>query len=198
VGANEGQTIRKFQNVFDHPVIHAFEPGPAFSKLKKLTAGFPNLHLNNCAVGSKSGEMDFIVHEASVMSSLLEPSFDCWTPVKETQTVTVQTLDEYCAKAGITHIDIVKSDTQGFDLEVVKGASGLLAKGRVRLIYMEIIFSDMYKGLPSLDEIYRFMTDHGFRLVAFYEFYFQHERAAWADAMFVNPQQPQTELADYR
>ena len=32
-GANEGQTTRNFRNHFDHPVIHAFEPGDAFSKL---------------------------------------------------------------------------------------------------------------------------------------------------------------------
>jgi hypothetical protein len=49
---------------------------------------------------------------------------------------------------------------------------------------MEIIFSEMYKGLPTLDEIYRFMTERGFYLVAFYDFHYQNNRVGWCDAMF--------------
>jgi FkbM family methyltransferase len=186
-GANEGQTINEFRNEFDHPIIHAFEPGPVFIKLRKQTLGIPDLHLNNFALGSKAGEMDLTENEYSSMNSLLEPGADSWGVTRKTQKVAVQTLDDYCARKRLTHIDILKSDTQGFDLEVVKGASQLLTQNRVHLIYMEIIFSDMYKGLPSLDEIYRFMTDHGFRLVSFYQFFFQHDCAAWTDALFVNP-----------
>src|ERR1700693_2130382 len=136
------------------------------------------------ALGSKTGEMDFIANEFSPMSSLLAPSFDCWGSIKETHKVTVKTLDDYCTEQGITNIDILKSDTQGFDLEVLKGAEKLFKGQRVHLVYMEIIFSDMYKGLPRLDEIYAFMADHGFHLVSFYEFFYQHDRAGWTDALF--------------
>jgi hypothetical protein len=132
--------------------------------------------------------MDLIGNEYSEMSSLLEPSIDCWGTIKETRRVAVRTLDDYCAKQGVTHIDILKSDTQGFDLEVMKGVAQLLMRRRIHLVYMEIIFSDMYKGLPRLDQIYGFMADHGLRLVAFYKFYCQHDRAAWTDALFVDPE----------
>jgi FkbM family methyltransferase len=188
VGANEGQTKSDFRDHFEHPVIHAFEPGTAFSKLKKLTAGIPDLYLNNYALGSKSGEMDFMVHRGSDMSSLLEPSVDCWTTVKETRKVAVKTLDEYCVTQSISYVDILKSDTQGYDFEVLKGATGLLIDRRIHLVYMEIIFSDMYKGQPRFDQIYGFMADHGFHLVCFYKFFFQHDRAGWADVLFVNPE----------
>jgi FkbM family methyltransferase len=187
-GANEGQSIDEFRIHLDHPIIHAFEPGTAFPKLQIQSSGIPDLYLNNFALGSESGEMDLIGNEYSYMSSLLEPSVDCWGAIREPRKVPVKTLDEYCAVQGITHIDILKSDTQGFDLEVVKGATRLLINRRIHLVYMEVIFSDMYKGLPSLGQIYRFMTDHGFHLVAFYQFYFQHDRAAWTDALFVNPE----------
>src|SRR5207253_4668851 len=97
----------------------------------------------------------------------------------------VRTIDSYCAERGITIIDILKSDTQGFDLEVIKGAARLLEQRRIQLIYMEITFSDMYKGLPRFDEIYGFLADRGFALVSFYDFYYQHGRAGWTDALFV-------------
>src|ERR1700693_617976 len=117
-GANVGQSIVEFRSHFDQPVIHAFEPGFAFSELRRRSSGIPDLYLNNLALGSKTGEMDFIANEFSPMSSLLAPSFDCWGSIKETHKVTVKTLDDYCTEQGITNIDILKSDTQGFDLEV--------------------------------------------------------------------------------
>jgi FkbM family methyltransferase len=186
-GANEGQTISHFRAHFDHPIIHAFEPGYAFPELQRRTSGIPDLHLNNFALGSESGQMDLIGNEYSNMSSLLEPSADCFGAIKEARKVTVKTLGDYCAEQGITHIDILKSDTQGFDLEVLKGASDLLKSRRIHLVYMEIIFSDMYKGLPRLDQIFGFLADHGFFLVSFYKFYYRNDKAAWTDALFLNP-----------
>jgi FkbM family methyltransferase len=187
VGANTGQSIIEFRNHINRPVIHAFEPGSAFSELQRMATAIPDLHLNNFALGSTAGEMDFIENEHSTMSSLLKPSTDCFGQTTRTRSVFVETLDEYCVKQDITFIDILKSDTQGFDLEVIKGATDLLTRHRIHLIYLEITFSDMYIGLPRLDQIYSFMADHGFRLVSFYRFYYQHERAAWTDALFVDP-----------
>jgi FkbM family methyltransferase len=188
VGANCGQTISDFRNTFENPVIHAFEPGrKAFSQLQRWTAEIPNLHLNNFAVGSRSGQMEFIENRQSVMSSFFEPGVDCSGIINERRQVQVMTLADYCATEGITHIDILKSDTQGFDLEVIKGAGWLLERRRIHLIYLEIIFSEMYKGLPGLDDIYRFLVSHGFRLVSFYQFYYEHNRASWTDALFTNP-----------
>jgi Methyltransferase FkbM domain len=122
------------------------------------------------------------------MNSLLEPSVDCFGETKETYNVQVRTLDEYCGRQGITRIDILKSDTQGFDLEVIKGAAKLMARHRVHLVYVEIIFANMYKGLPRFDEMYGFMADRGFCLVSFYTFHYLHDRVAWTDALFLDPE----------
>jgi FkbM family methyltransferase len=187
VGANVGQSISRFRSTFDKPVIHAFEPGHnTFSELQRRTAGIPDLHLNNFALGSESGAMEFIENTSSDMSSFLEPGIDCWGAVKERVQVKLRTLDDYCAERGVGHIDILKSDTQGFDLEVMKGAKQLLMLRRIRLVYMEITFSDMYKRLPRLDEIWAFMADHGFSLVSFYKVTYQHDRAGWTDVLFIN------------
>jgi hypothetical protein len=53
---------------------------------------------------------------------------------------------------------------------------------------MEITFIDLYKGLPTLDALYRFMTERGFHLVAFYDFHYQNNRMGWCDAMFARNQ----------
>jgi len=188
VGANVGQSILNLRRVFRRPTIHAFEPGKeTFVQLRSRTSGLPGLHLNNCALGSQSGVMTFMANRESEMSSLLEPSVACWGTVQERRDTVVRTLDEYCVENNIAAIDILKSDTQGFDLEVIKGARELLGRNVIHLIYLEIILSEMYKGLPSVHEIYSFLTEQGFSLVSFYQFHYQHPGAAWTDALFVNP-----------
>lgn len=187
-GANVGQSILDFRRTFQQPMIHAFEPGrETFAELRRRMSGLAGLHLNNYGLGSESGTLKFSRNSESEMSSFLEPSTDCWGTVRETHEVAVKTLDQYCSEEGISHIDILKSDTQGFDLEVIKGAKQLLMRNAVHLIFIEIILCDMYKGLPRIDEIYSFLAEQGFSLVSFYQFHYQHPRAAWTDALFVNP-----------
>ena len=52
VGANTGQSIKRFNNEFNLKEIHCFEPNvPAFEKLKKIK--LKNIFLNNLALGDK-------------------------------------------------------------------------------------------------------------------------------------------------
>jgi FkbM family methyltransferase len=185
IGANRGQTIGHFRDAFAQPVIHAFEPDrDTFSALQRRCAGIPDLHLNNTALGARAESRTFLENTRDDMSSFLEPSVDAWGETAGRYPVDVSTVDDYCAAHGIERIDILKSDTQGFDLDVLRGAQRMIDNGAIRLIFMEITFSDMYKGSPRFDEIYAFLADRRFKLVSFYDFYYQRGRAGWTDALF--------------
>jgi FkbM family methyltransferase len=187
VGANVGQTIDSLRRVLAQPKIHAFEPSQqTFRELQDKYSGISNLHLNNFALGAQHGVLEFIENTHPTMSSFLEPSIASWGAVKQRVQVNIRTVDDYCADLGLETIDILKLDTQGFDLEVIKGANRLLGRHRIHLIYMEIIFSEMYKGLPRLDEIFGSLADRGFVLITFYEFHYQNGRLGWTDALFVD------------
>ena len=80
------------------------------------------------------------------MSSFLEPGRDSWGAVKRRTPVNIKTIDGYCELHEISRIDILKSDTQGFDLEVLKGASGLFDRHCIHLVYLEIGFGELYKN----------------------------------------------------
>jgi FkbM family methyltransferase len=186
VGANRGQSIDRFRRTFARPVVHAFEPGrDTFAELQRRTARVPDLLVNNVAAGARAERRTFMENESDDMSSFLELSADAWGVVKRRYPVEVITIDDYCAARGIESIDILKTDTQGFDFEVIKGAQRMIDRRAVHLIYTEIIFSDMYKGSPRLDEIYAFLADRGFALVSFYDFYYTRGRASWTDGLFV-------------
>ncbi|HEY6137805.1 MAG TPA: FkbM family methyltransferase [Thermoanaerobaculia bacterium] len=186
VGANRGQTIERFRDAFAQPVIHTFEPGrEAFAALQRRCAGIPDLHLNNAALGARAESRMFLENTRDDMSSFLEPSVDAWGEIADRYPVDVTTVDSYCAAHGIERIDILKSDTQGLDLDVLRGAQRMIDSGAIGLVFMEITFSDMYKGSPRFDEIYAFLADRRFALVSFYDFYYQRGRAGWTDALFM-------------
>jgi FkbM family methyltransferase len=187
VGANIGQSINTFRKYFRTPLIHSFEPSPStYQELVARHAKTPDAVLNNMALGAKTEKRVLVENSQSVMSSILEPAADCWGEITQRTTVEVSTIDDYCYQREIRGIDILKTDTQGFDLEVLKGANRKASERRIHLIYLELNFSDMYKGQPQIDEIYRFLHDWGFALVSLYDIFYQNDRAGWADALFVN------------
>ena len=186
VGANVGQSVTAFRELLPCSILHSFEPGPtAFRQLEANTLGLENVQLVNAGVGSVTGTQLLIENDHSDMSSLLRPAEAAWGSIVGETEVAITTLDDYCRAAGVDRIDLLKIDTQGYELEVLRGAASLMDAERIRLVYMEVTFSDMYEGLPSFDVLYRLLLDHGFGLVALYNFVMQPSLvAAWCDALF--------------
>jgi hypothetical protein len=118
------------------------------------------------------------------MSSFLEIGSEGWGSISERNPVEINTVDDYCDSRQIEKIDILKSDTQGFDLEVLKGAERTIARGGIYLVYIEINFAELYKGLPPADEIMRFLREHRFSLVSFYRFNYINNHVGWTDGLF--------------
>ena len=187
VGANVGQSIDYFRTIFSDSTIHSFEPNPdIFPQLQQHSQSLQKSFAWNFALGSKEEQLAFEVNSASVMSSFLPLSEFGGGEVTHKVMVNVRTLDQFCQEQDIEYIDVIKSDTQGFDLEVFKGSQKMIDEGKIGMIYFEITFSDMYKGLPSLTEIYEFLTQNNFHLIAFYDFHYQKRIASWTDALFVH------------
>lgn len=189
VGANNGQSIAEFRKRFANPIIHAFEPSPStYAKLTVQTAGIPDLYLRNFALGANCERK--LLHENSVstLTSLLPQGEACWGEIVNETQVEVRSMDSYCAESNITHVDVLKSDTQGFDLEVMKGGLGLLSQHRVRLVYVELNFCEIYQGVVRFEQIYAFLRDLGFLPVAFYNQHVRNSSLGWADGLFVDPQ----------
>ncbi|HET9418216.1 MAG TPA: FkbM family methyltransferase [Chthoniobacterales bacterium] len=187
IGANLGQTAKKFRATFPSSAIHCFEPGTeTFKALRQNMAGANDVHLWHCAVGSSVGKQTFFENTEPDMSSFLELSATGWGEVKNYPIVNVTTVDQFLTEQSIAAVDILKSDTQGYELEVFKGAEEAMRRGRIGLVYFEFIFSEMYRSLPRFDEVFRFLTDRDFLLVSIYDIHHQRNLADWANLLFVN------------
>lgn len=187
VGANIGQSIQIFRGNFPKCTIHSFEPShTTFETLKQQASKLENVHLWNCALGSSSGQMTFFENSYSDMSSFLPQGELGWGTITKKTIVEVKTIDQICRDVDIEQIDILKSDTQGFDFEVFKGAEHTIRSNKIGLIYFEIIFSEQYENLPSFAEVYNFLKSRDFLLVSFYGISYQKQLASWTDALFVH------------
>ncbi len=188
VGANEGQTIGRCRGCLPSSRIHAFEPGPnAFGRLRQR---FPDssaaVTLHNVALGSSPGVLRFQENANPFMSSFLPPGERTLGTVIREIDVAVTTIDAVCTETGIDQVHLLKTDTQGFDLEVFQGASELMESDGIGMILTEVVLSDMYEGIPRVDHVFGHLMDRGFLLVGVYEPHFQQARLAWCDALFVN------------
>ncbi len=189
VGANVGQSVKKFRSVFPRCIVHSFEPSPStFGVLKNELLAFENVHLCNCALGATPGKLPFFENTFSDMSSFLPLGASGWGTIAQETLVDVQTVDEFCKTKNVSRIDVLKLDTQGYDLEVLRGAENMLTHSNVGLVYLEIIFPGMYEELPSFSDIYQFLASKGFRLVSFYDFHYQNQLVSWTDALFLHEQ----------
>ena len=193
VGANKGQTIAMLQACFAKPVIHAFEPSSGtfagLSKQSFKTGGAVSLH--QLALGEAIGEQTFHNYGTSELSSFLplnrnrsESIFADQTVVSE-EVVTVDTLDHFCLEHAIHHIDLLKIDTQGYELSVLRGGASLFAAGCVSAVLLELNFSSLYTGQSDPLAVLQFLRDHNLRLVDFYEKErMKNRELSWTTALF--------------
>ena len=169
VGANIGQTANFAANFFPHAVIHSFEPVQAtFATLRARTKKSPNVHAHRLALGRRTEVVEIALQEDALFNSLAFRR-DGSSTAGPTERIQVTTLDEFCAAHHIAQIDILKTDAQAFDLEVLQGAAELVARSAVCFVYTEVGFLDGDKYSTPFVCIDQHLRANGFQLAGFYE-----------------------------
>lgn len=187
VGANTGQSISKFKKYFPKSKIYAFEPSEkAYKELEVLSRKYEDVSTYQMALGEKVEKRRIFENTSSDMNSFLEMGRHGSGQVIGESIVNVLTIDQFCIDKKIPSIQLLKIDAQGFDYQVIKGAKETILANKIQLLYFEIIFSEMYKGVPRFSEVYDFLIDNGFLLVSLYEFHYQENLAGWTDGLFIH------------
>jgi FkbM family methyltransferase len=187
IGANCGQSIYNFRKHFPDSIIYSFEPSPnTFNVLQEGYSENRDNHLVNIAIGSKTEEVILLENINSRMSSILPLGKNGSGKIVRRTKVIMNTIDEFCKNNQINHIDILKSDTQGLELEVYKGAEKTLNKGQIRMIYYEVNISEIYQNLPKFTEVIDYLLIREYKLIAFYKIHYQKQLASWTDALFIH------------
>jgi FkbM family methyltransferase len=198
VGANDGSTVKLARSYFPQARILAFEPHPeTFIQLVGGMAGRPDFEAFDLALGSQIGEAQLFEYESSDLNSLVPNGIYATRFACQRRTVLVRctTLDGFCAAHRLDRIDVLKVDTEGYELEVLKGAGDLLSTGRIAFIYIEfneILNREEFFG-GALAPIAELITPFGYRFVATYtdRIVTEGEMLGISNALFALPRDPQ-------
>jgi|694.fasta_scaffold06329_19 FkbM family methyltransferase len=188
VGSNLGKDISFIKSLYIKNNIHAFEPNfKSFTFLKK---NFDNIILNNLAVDNIS-DKKIIFYETLISSnSSLKKNFidnrDYFSRITKKYPIKTISIDNYCKKNKINHIDFLKIDTQGNEYEVLESAKKYLKKRKIKLIKIEITFLNKKKRYNSINlfKILNFISKFKYNLVGISDQKFINNKLFFFNAYF--------------
>ena len=182
IGAHQGESINLFCNNFDIEQIYSFEPNPITFKIlsrniKKINSKLPEtqIFLENLALGSKNQKI-FMKHLSESSSSTIRnlntnsryfkkkffflKNSNNQNLFKEIEVKQIL-LSEYIEKKKIKKIDFIKIDTEGYELEVLKGSKSILHK--TSYILFEHHYDNMIIKNYFFSDIHHFLKENNFK-----------------------------------
>ena len=177
VGANVGQyhDFLRDKVLYGGPIV-SFEPiSRNVDRLRKRARFDGAWHIEGYALGAAEGTLPLNVMVSDQFSSFLEPDNSRAPDIGELnvprhiETVAVRTLDTVLPalreRLGFER-PYLKLDTQGFDMEVLRGGRDSLST--VLALQTEASVIGIYKGMPTYMETIRYLGECDFELSGLY------------------------------
>jgi FkbM family methyltransferase len=216
VGANIGQTLETFLSWWPSARCLSIEPLPeAFTELQVVGEKYrERSELINCGVSSNPGKLALNGSKAQSTTSSFHKfnksaeTVQAHRGLRATPSnlelgaddsyvveVSVEKLDDILTSSknksatwfNENGVEILKIDTQGWDLEVLRGASEVLK--RTKVVITEWQFDDVYGQPPPIHELDKILSDAGFRLWDISHIYkdLKTMRTLWVDLIYAKP-----------
>lgn len=168
-GANKGRVTARLLSLFPRALVTAYEPQPRLArKLDVRFAAESRVLVRQAGLGSAPGTLSLNVLESPTCSSFLSPAAirekHAGKPMDVTQVVEVPVVrleDDLSSPA-----QALKLDLQGYELEALKGAAGVL--DGFRAVLCEVSFRELYAAQPLGEDVIGWMLARGFRLLGLY------------------------------
>lgn len=167
VGGHHGQFTLFALERFESARIVTFEPqSDGVELIRTVTAKESRVTIENFALGATPGTAQLNISRRSDSSSLLpigrgQTEAFPGTEAERTETIAVETLDNLLP-GEIERPALLKIDVQGFELDVLRGATRTLSE--IDNIFVECSFIELYEGQPLIGEIIAFLAEREFEL----------------------------------
>jgi FkbM family methyltransferase len=197
VGANCGQFYRLVRNhaQFKGTVL-SFEPIPELHRaLSDMSRADPKWHVFPFALGVADEKLTINVMKVDSLSSFLAPDLDYTQYFRNVnkpqrqELVHVKRLDDICAglcREYSVERPYLKLDTQGYDLNVLKGGTASLE--RFVALQTEASVLALYKDMPNWRQVIDYLGGVGFELSGVFPVSTdEHMRLIEFDCIMINP-----------
>lgn len=189
-GAHRGGCVALFRDHVPAASFICFEPDPDLvSQMKETFAGQSNVTVVHAALGESRSTATFNINESRPTNSLL-PAVEALSPSDQRLYQTVRqisvdvvSLDDYRKENGVSAIDILKLDLQGYDYRALLGARETLRN--VDVVLTEVWYTEVYKGAHLFPDVLSLMRECGFRLHTICGIHYgERDELMWSDAIF--------------
>lgn len=164
VGANVGDWTAELLEFCPPARIICVEPEPSLATgLRRRFADRPGVTVSPHAVGAREGTAAFTLMKDPVLNSLRHPTAEMTANYAETgirETIEVKVLPLDAIVPADARIRLLKIDVQGFEREVLSGATDTLS--RTDYVMIEVNFQPHYEGEAGFFELDSIMQQHGF------------------------------------
>lgn len=165
----------------NYQYFNGFEPNPIeFEKLQDVVTN-TNTTYYPYALSLEGGQQEINITQHASYSSFLEfdrknfrkhfhlmKGYDVWSKGMECEKkVIVQSkkLDELMYQEGIDYIDFMKLDTQGTELEILKGGINAIKKKNIGVIFSEVSFVGSYKDQNLFSDLDLFLRHNDYDFI---------------------------------
>jgi FkbM family methyltransferase len=176
VGANNGSTGQWLRERGYKGRIVSFEPqANVYHALREATEGDPLWECRHLALGAAEGTVRMQVSGLSASSSLLkmeDKHAQVWpeSRIVGDEEVPMTRLDGLAEELRITsHRTLLKLDVQGYELQVLNGASGIIHQ--ITAAYPELLFAPLYEGQSEYHEVMAVLERAGLQFSGLYDIY---------------------------
>jgi FkbM family methyltransferase len=164
VGGHVGDYTSAFLEAHPGGRAYVFEPSAShFKRLGEQLGGRPNVTLTACALGRARAELPLYKDSnISGLASLTQRRLGhIGIAMDRIEQVQVKTLDDVCDELGVTHIDLLKIDVEGHEIDVLSGAVRMFAAKRIDCVQFEFGGCNL-DTKTSLQDFYYFFEPFGF------------------------------------
>ena len=216
VGANIGQTLETFLGWWPGAHCLSLEPlHDAFVELQGVVSKYSGrAEAINCGVGSQPGKLTLNASNTqsstssfhklnksaetaqahhglrstrSFLELCAEDNYEVEVSVEKLDDILISSKNKSATWFNENGVDILKIDTQGWELEVLRGATEVLK--RTKVVLTEWQFDDIYGQPPPIHELDKILSDAGFRLWDISHIYkdLKTMRTLWVDLIYAKP-----------